>query len=238
MGIIFNSYGGIGYADGNIMSMNINDQVWIAKDIDQNIVAPIEGHDLYDFYIGGNGASGGFSIRIELDQHQLLNPAGRYPIYSSYPNSKNGQVYLLPNFSDFHYYNEYSASESLDKKMVIGYLVIKSAQLEQSKTEFWYSEMSGTFESQFSGEASNGEAKEITIKDGYFTIQQPEHKGIEVLDEPLVSKLNEMKIRLNDKDWGSDQQNFSVVLSDDQFTYSAVLIGERNGMYKDIENAN
>lgn len=181
--IILDSFGGIGYADENIMSMNINGQVWIAKDVDQNIVVPIEGHDLYDFYIGGNGASGGFSIRIELDHNQLVDPIGRYPIYSSYSDSKSGQVYLLPNFSDFHYYNEHYASESLDKSMIIGYLVIKSAELEHSGAEFWYSGISGTFESQFMGEASNGEAKEITITDGFFNILQPERKSFSMLDE-------------------------------------------------------
>lgn len=128
LGTIFVYGGEVGYADENIISMNINGQVWKTENIDQNIIVPVEGYDLYGLYIGGSSDLDGFSIRIELDQQQLQNPVGPYPIYSSYSSSKSGQVYLLPNFNEFSYYNEGYGNDS----QLIGYLVITAAELGKS----------------------------------------------------------------------------------------------------------
>lgn len=231
--IVFTSCKAGDHANETKMSMNINGEPWETKYVDQNILIPVEEHGLYDLYIGGSGDRDGFSIRMELNDHQLNNLEGRYPIYNSYSESKSGQVHLLPNFTEFSYNGAYKFDShgSVDEESVIGYLIITSAELEKSNEQLWYSKLSGIFTSNFEGEMDDGTKKDISITNGYFHIVQL-NRSLEFLE----NESNQIKIRLNGQDWTSDKHSFSIDLTDDQHFYSAVLTGERSDMDMDEDN--
>ena len=228
--VLFISCAEVEGTNENEFSMDINGKIWKTDVVIQNIIHPTENGQTYDLYIGGQKDTEGFSIRIELDEHLLTSFIGRYPIYQSYSGSKGGQVHLLPSLHDFSYLNDYQL-EGLKENNIIGYLTITEAEFKKSNNELWFTNLSGTFESSFKGEANDGTQTDITVSKGYFKILQLE-KELQLTE----TEYDKVKIRLLGKDWTSDQHNFSIDLTDDQLFYSAVLTAERSAMDMDEEN--